>query len=169
MGIRAKNVAAPQPLLSLLVVVLLPLTARSVDVQPDRALDGTTTNQVGLPSARSRQGARFANKYPACPDERVDPKLTDAEAAAVIDDDGDPSAQRSADVKYLIAAVESSGVRSAPFKSSVHICQAFHEELFEKLFQGFPPKSILYTLGERRWKGELDQLTSLNAKARATW
>jgi hypothetical protein len=120
MGIRGTaTVPPPPPLLFLLVVVLLPL-ARCVDVEPGGQVSApggldpgtlatatattTTTNQVGLPSAKSRQGARHANKFPTCPHTRVAPKLTEAEAAAA-GDDSDRGDQRAADVKFLIAAV----------------------------------------------------------------
>jgi hypothetical protein len=43
------------------------------------------------------------------------------------------------------------------------------ERSSDRYAPGFPPKDILYTLGERRWKGELDQLTKLNGKQRAKW
>ena len=47
---------------------------------------------------------------------------------------------------------------------------AFREELFRKLYEGFPPKKILYTMeNPQRWKGDVDQLTRLSAKERAKW
>ena len=83
----------------------------------------------------ARGAARFTSKFPTCPEARVDADLTPAEAEGL-----DPTELHTADVKRLIAAVKSSGVRGVPFKSSVHICQPFSEELFQKIFLGFPPK-----------------------------
>ena len=187
MGIH-RNTTSTRVLLFLSVVILLPFTARSVDVEPDgsdgdggdggdgagavAAVAGAgDTNQVGLPSAKSRQAARHADKFPVCPETRVDPKLTDAEAAAV-GTDSDRGDQRTADVKYLIAAVESSGIRPQPFKSSVHICQPFREELFQKLYEAWrsvpsstihrPPPSIVHhsLTGHSRAAARLTRLQS---------
>ena len=157
MVIRARDGAAAVVTLFVSVVILLPFT-RAVE-EP---------NQIGLPSAKSRQATRHDDKFPTCPETRVDPELTDEEAAAV-GTDHDRGDQRTADVKYLIAAIKSSTISSNPFKSNVHICQPFRDELFQKLFEGFPPKPILYSLGEKRWKGEMDQLTKLGRKDREKW
>mmetsp|Transcript_3299 Transcript_3299/g.7718 ORF Transcript_3299/g.7718 Transcript_3299/m.7718 type:complete len:341 (-) Transcript_3299:85-1107(-) len=174
-----KSVFAPSPLplplpllLRLLLAAILLLPASSIawpmgvragaGATPPIRAAGVTS--VGLPSAAARGAARFANKYPECPSTRVDAGLTPAEAEGA-----DAAALHRADVKRLVAAVKSSGIRAVPFKSSVHICQPFSEELFDKIFLGFPPKAILYTLGEKRWKGEFDQLVKLKAKERTKW
>lgn len=153
----------PITALLLSVVLLLSLTARSVDVVRGGAraaaaaargewntnintkIDAKTdigTNRVRLPSAKSRQAARHhhhADKFPICPEaaQRVDPELTDGEAAAV-GTDSDRDDQRTADVKHLIAAVKSSGVRAQPFKSSVHICQPFRRGGVQFTFTSTP-------------------------------
>lgn len=88
-------------------------------------------------------------------------------ACPAVSDSGAPG--RDGDVDRLLAALGNGTVLENPFKRAVYLCAPFSAELYDALDQGFPPQSVMYNLGGKRWKMDAESLLKLDAKKAKSW